>query len=926
MSAMDPWYKVAQPRAEVREGRSFNPDEFAIALEQVVSDRGPEDYRKPEKFFARTYFTRALREHAGMVLRRLAGETANTAPVLTLITQFGGGKTHTLTALYHLARSGQAVAKMDGVDRLLHDAGIAEIPRAKVAVFVGNAWDPQGGRETPWLDVARQLAGDEGVKALGPAATTAPPGTDALARLFEAAGGRVLVLCDEVLNFMNRHRGMAEPFYAFVQNLTVAMTATTHGAAVLSLPRSPVEMTDWDREWLERISKVVRRVAKDLIANDETEVSEVIRRRLFEKVGREATIKAVAKQYADWCFERRAQLPPEWTAVDTATTEAKAKEFLRARFEACYPFHPSTLSVFQRKWQGLSQYQQTRGTLAMLAQWISLAGRDSFSKARQEPLITLGSAPLDRPEFRAVVLGQLGEPRLDAAIETDIVGERSHARALDADVPRGPLREIHKRVGLAIFFESSGGMVEAQKAAHLPELRFAIGEPDVETTSVDNAAMALETRGYYLRKVGTDGYRFGFQPTLKKVVNDRRASLAEDEVEKALRALVQEEFRRGASLPTLFFPPDAAEIPDTHRLTLIVLDPRETWDGKPAMRERLAGWTRLRGESPRLSPGALIWCAAKPGRELREKVETWLAWQKVNSDLTEGLLGSEFDRSDRAAVAANVKESADEARAEIWAEYRFVILADGAAADGIALLDLGPGHRSANESLCGRIIATLKAQNYLNESVGAGYIERKWPDVFKTPGAWPLSGLRQAFLNGSLTRLLDVDVVLKAKIVEFVGKGDFGLASGQQPGGGFSRCWFKELISSDEVVFDGQTFLLLPAVAERLSARPAAPTETASPPETGIPTASPAPSTPVSPGGRATAAPGVIRLTGSIPPEIWNRVGNKLIPKLRTGDSLEVSVGLTVRVTGAESVRFLAEIEQILTDLGLADRIRAELG
>src|SRR3989454_7624943 len=140
---MEPWYKVALPRAEVREGRSFNPNEFAIALEQVVSDRGPEDYRKPEKFFARTYFTRALREHAGMVLRRLAGETANTAPVLTLITQFGGGKTHTLTALYHLAKSGRAVARMDGVDHLLRDAGLAEVPKPEVAVFVGNAWDPQ---------------------------------------------------------------------------------------------------------------------------------------------------------------------------------------------------------------------------------------------------------------------------------------------------------------------------------------------------------------------------------------------------------------------------------------------------------------------------------------------------------------------------------------------------------------------------------------------------------------------------------------------------------------------------------------------------------------------------------------------------------------------------------------------------------------
>src|SRR4051812_29336339 len=105
---MEPWYKIVTPRREVREGRSFNPDEFAIALEQVVAKKAPEDYRDPAQFFARTYFTRALREHAGMVLRRLAGKTESTPPVLTLITQFGGGKTHTLTALYHLATSGSS--------------------------------------------------------------------------------------------------------------------------------------------------------------------------------------------------------------------------------------------------------------------------------------------------------------------------------------------------------------------------------------------------------------------------------------------------------------------------------------------------------------------------------------------------------------------------------------------------------------------------------------------------------------------------------------------------------------------------------------------------------------------------------------------------------------------------------------------------
>src|SRR5579885_897427 len=101
---MEPWYKAVSPRSEVRLGRSFNPDEFAIALEQVVAGTAPEDYVDPAKFFARTCFTRALRDHAGMVLRRLAGRTENTAPVLTLITQFGGGKTHTLATLYHLAR------------------------------------------------------------------------------------------------------------------------------------------------------------------------------------------------------------------------------------------------------------------------------------------------------------------------------------------------------------------------------------------------------------------------------------------------------------------------------------------------------------------------------------------------------------------------------------------------------------------------------------------------------------------------------------------------------------------------------------------------------------------------------------------------------------------------------------------------------
>jgi hypothetical protein len=915
---MEPWYKVATARKEVREGRSFNPDEFAIALEQVVAGTAPKDYTDPAQFFARTCFTRALREHAGMVLRRLSGKTENTAPVLTLITQFGGGKTHTLTTLYHLVTSASASAKQPGVADLMREAGLGALPKAKVAVFVGNAWDPHTGRETPWIDIARQLGGDKGVEALGPAARTTPPGTEAIARIFELAGAPVLLLFDEVLNFMNRHRGMADQFHAFIQNLTVATTGTTHGAAVISLPRSQVEMTDWDTQWQDRISKVVRRVAKDLIANDESEISEVVRRRLFEDLGSEKIRRNVATVFADWCFERRAQLPAAWTAVDTTATEAKAREFLRGRFEACYPFHPATLSVFQRKWQALPQYQQTRGTLAMLAQWISIAAQDGFQKARTEPLITLGSAPLSEAGFRSVVLGQLGESRLIAAIETDISGDASHAKALDAD-SKGPLRDLHRRVGTAILFESSGG--QSDKAAHLPELRFALGEPDVDTTSIDNCAFALENKSYFIRKAGSDGYRIGYQATMKKVVSDRRASLDEEtEVKPALRKLVEEEFRRGASIPVLPFPKEGTEIPDTPRLTLVVAEPETEWTGAGPLRAQLSEWTRQRGKSPRLYPGALVWCLKKPGRDLREKVELSLAWKRVAREVNDGTLGGEFDKSDRAELQTKVKDAEGAAKDGVWGDYRFAVVADPQADDGLKVIDLGAGHSSSGETLCGRVVTALKSNALLNESVGAGYIERNWPPALKESGEWPLASLRQSFLNGSLTRLVDPESTLRGKILEFVDNGDFGLASGRKPDGTFERLWFQEMAAPDEIAFDAGVYLLGKHAAAALKSGMApaiAPPPV--PPE-------PPPTSPPSIGTQSppTTATRTLRVVGNVPPEVWNRLGTRILPKLRTGSDLRIGVDFSVTVKAEHTTSLESELRQVLRELGLADAVRVE--
>ena len=854
-----------------------------------------------------------------MVFRRLSGKTENTAPVLTLITQFGGGKTHTLTALYHLANAGADASQLPGVAALLNEAGIAEVPSARVGVFVGNAWDPTEGRETPWIDLARQLAGDKGVAALGAATQTTPPGTDSLAKVFAAAGAPVLLLFDEVLNFVNRHRGMAESFHAFIQNLTVAVTGTTQAAAVISLPRSQVEMTDWDQQWQDRLTKVVRRVARDLIANDESEISEVVRRRLFEDLGNERIRKRVAKTYADWCFERTARLPSEWLAVDTATTETKAREFLRDRFEACYPFHPATPFRLPKKVACTRPVSADPwGALPMLAQWISWAAREHFQKARTEPLITLGSAPLDVSEFRAVVLGQLGESRLDVAIDADIAGPMAHAKALDVDA-KGALRDIHRRVGTAVLFESSGGQVD--KVAHLPELRFALGEPDVDTTTIDNAATALEGSGFFIRKVGTDGYRIHHQATLKKVVSDRRASLDEEtDIKPALRKLVEGEFKSGATLPVVFFPEDSASVQDSPRLALIVLDPETEWIGSNPVIERVGHWTKERGKSPRLYPGSLIWCARKPGRGLREKVELWLAWQRVAHEVAEGVLGTEYDRAARSEVQTRVRDAEQAAKDEVWAGYRFVALADTEKEHGLKIIDLGAGHSSASETLCGRVLGALKAEALLNENVGAGYIDRQWPPAFKDTAAWPLKSLRQSFLNGALTRLIDPDAILRRQIVEFVSKGDFGLASGTKNDGSYGRLWYAEPLHVEEVAFETGVFLVTKAKAEALKATLGDPQPKPKPGPEPEPEPEPVPGPEPSPGTQKTT----LRLAGTVPPEVWNRLGNKILSKLRSGNDLSVGIDFSVSISSQFAQNMEKDLQQILDELGLRDRVRVE--
>jgi hypothetical protein len=320
-----------------------------------------------------------------------------------------------------------------------------------------------------------------------------------------------------------------------------------------------------------------------------------------------------------------------------------------------------------------------------------------------------------------------------------------------------------------------------------------------------------------------------------------------------------------------------------------------------------------------------VWCLKRPGRDFREKVELWLAWRRVAKEVAEGTLGGDFDRSDRAELQSKVTDAEEAAKDEVWGGYRFVVIADNQEPEGLKTIDLGAGHSSGGETLCGRVITALKSQALLNESVGAGYIERNWPPALKASGAWPLASLRQSFLNGSLTRLLDPDATLRSKIVEFVGRGDFGLAYGQKPDGGYERILFEEFVDPADVTFETGVFLLLKSKARTLKAPPE-PVPGGGPGPT--PQPEPVPGREPEPTPEPEPAPGAatrtFRICGDVPPEVWNRLGTKVLPKLRTGSELKIGIEFSVTVGTGVAQSFQTDLKQILDDLGLADRVRIE--
>jgi hypothetical protein len=909
---LKPWYKVVTPREDLREERPLDASEFAVHLDQVRDGTAPKVYRVPAEFFERTFLTKSLGGLASEVVRRLSGVQVETSAVFNLSTQFGGGKTHALTLLYHLARSGSDSHGWKGVSGIIAGAKVDSVPKSNTAVFVGTEFDSitgRGGtdgtplRRTPWGEIAFQLGGAEAFKLVAEhERLMTAPGGDVISKLLPQ-DQPALILLDELMNFVSRSRksGLGGQLHSFLQNLSEVARGRKDVVLAVSIPASELEMTADDQSDFERFKKILDRLGKAVMMSAETETSEIIRRRLFEWEGLPPDAKATVRDYADWIQEHRDQVPT-WFPVDTAYET----------LAATYPFHPVTLSVFERKWRALPRFQQTRGVLRLLALWVARAYQAGYKGGEKDLLITLGTGPLEDPLFRAAVFEQLGEQRLEGAVTTDVAGRpEAHALRLDKEATDAVRKaRLHKKVATTIFFESNGG--QQKGAATLPEVRLAVGEPGIDLASVDQCLESLGDACYYLH--GDKGrYRFEFKANLNKLLADRRASVPAQGIEEQVRTVIREEFGKSDGIEPLFFPDKSGEISDRPSLVLAVMGPDRALS-EPGSQTLLETMSREHGQSSRVFKSAVVWSAADDVGMLREEARKLLAWSDILGDRDE----MKFDDSQVKQLKENVAKAKSYLREAVWQSYKYAFLLD----DGNQLrrIDLGKIHSSAASSIADLIVSRLRKEDLLTDAVSLSTLVRNWPPALPE---WSTKALRDAFYaSPKFPRLSNPDIV-KATIARGVTDGQLAYAG--KRGDQYDPFLFRKATTAVEIEISDEVVVLRKEDAEKIQAAI----------EAGKP-AKPAPITPSEPhpkgDGRVSTTsshppgpasgrsiPG-FRWEGDVPWQKWSQLYSKVFSRF-SQKGLKLRVAAEVSPAGGASEQEVQETQTALKELGLSNLI-----
>lgn len=927
--AIKPWYKVVTPREDLREDRPLDASEFAVHLDQVRDKRAPEVYQNPERFFERTYLTKSLTGLAAEVLRRLSGIKTETSAVFNMTTQFGGGKTHSLLLLYHLARNGQAALEWQGVRRLTELAGVRSVPEAKVAVFVGTEFDPISGRggddgtplrRTPWGELAYQLGGADALTIVSEhEAQGIAPGGDVI-RKFLPKNQPVLIVMDELMNFVSRCRrsGLAAQLYNFLQNLSEEMRGRDNAVLAVSIPASELEMTAEDFSDYDRLKKLLDRVGKAVMMSAESETSEIIRRRLFEwdesqlspdgRVLLNRDAYATCNEFGDWVRDHKHQVP-DWFPADAS----------REAYAATYPFHPTVLSVFERKWQALPRFQQTRGVLRLLALWVAKAYQAGFRGAHRDALIGLGSAPLDDSQFRAALFEQLGEHRLEAAVGTDIAGKKdSHAVRLDNESTEEFKKwRLHRKVATAIFFESNGGISKAE--ASVPEVRLDVVEPGMDIGNIETALETLADACYYLT-VERNRYHFSFKENLNKRYADRRANIRTDLIAERIRNEVQRVFSGTALVERVFFPERSNQIADRPVLTLVVVGPERTLEDEKPTRSFIEGLVSESGTAGRTFKSALLFSVAQSTSQLNDDAKRLLAWEEISEELPT----INIDEGQRGQLADNVRKAQRDLRESVWRAYKNVVFLG--KDNTLRQLDLGLVHSSAAETLVQLVLNHLKQADEIQSGISPNFLVRNWSPAFRE---WSTRSIRDMFYASPVfPRLINADTIkdtisrgVQAGLLAYVGKG---------PEGKYQPFIFERSLSVDDIEISDETYVVgreaavdySKALQEEEDSAPS-PSETESTSGDHLPTDPPAPQQGSETVLPPASQPAATRFSwsGDIPAQKWMNFYTRVLAKFATSGGLSLRLEVKVEPGGGVSQQQIEEVRTALRELGLNDKL-----
>jgi hypothetical protein len=738
-----PWFEGAEPHASIQAGK-VNEALFEAKLGEAIRGRGPEEYRQATRFFEKTYLTAGLRQLLLDILHTVNGERAANA-IVNLKTSFGGGKTHTELAIYHLFKHPADSLRVDRVRELVAEAGLEVPPRCEVAVLPCTRFDPTGRTtdeglhiRTLWGEMAYRLGGAAAFELITDAdAKGVSPGEASLEAVLQQVGPSV-ILFDETLHYVAKVSEMAgaegdlaKQTVAFLRELTAVVDALPRNMLIVSLTASRTDQIGSDaQDWLERMEHHINRLARACTPIEGTEIHEVVRRRLFDHVDEQ-----IAAQVAD----RYHQLYVNMGGLPAQYADAAYCDLIYRS----YPFHPELITVLYERWGAKPGFQLTRGTLRFLA----LVLQDLWARRSEvmPDLIQMGHVSMKESRIRALVRDIAGDPQWESVLGSDVVAPAASeqpAKAEILDVERDDDLNLAQALVTTILLYSIGGGENPEATRH--EIRLACARPGVEDATWDNLLKQFQQRFFYLYYEDSR-YKFRKEPNVTSLQHTYRVNLSNTgEVEARINKMLLQD-ALGDSSPShgfahVYYIPQRSLDRDDEILKLIVLGFDHPMDGKTLSEEARQQATEIlehHNQVLRQHRNTLVFCVPdrEAARKARDCVADYLSWQKIQQN------PADWDRigaTQQAVVKEQIYETNSAALQAITSAYSWVLLpredVHGTYLDfrAIPLGSYGPGIKivpmvwdslTAKTPTAQWLLKTLTAETFL-ERYGA----KAWPE------------------------------------------------------------------------------------------------------------------------------------------------------------------------------------------------------